>query len=248
MCAHYLGLTDAELERLVDELTMQCQRSRARVGADDEFAGVGVEAYPKSVVPIIVPKFDTAVGVPELEPGSLETARAQWGFEQQWTPQPVFNTRIESADKPMWRAPMEHDRCVIACRWFYESHGSEMAVSARTGRKIKQQYVFRVPDEPVMLIGGVRRGSQFSMVTTQANADMEPIHPRMPLIVRQGELICGSGRITARSPIVRTFRSNRSRCAERACGRHGYARVVVGCESYFVKSVDLRADTGEVHV
>ena len=42
MCAHYLGLTDAELERLVDELTMQCQRSRARVGADDEFAGVGV--------------------------------------------------------------------------------------------------------------------------------------------------------------------------------------------------------------
>ena len=69
MCAHYLGLTDAELERLVDELTMQCQRSRARVGADDEFAGVGVEAYPKSVVPIIVPKFDTAVGVPELEPG-----------------------------------------------------------------------------------------------------------------------------------------------------------------------------------
>ena len=188
MCAHYLGLTDAELERLVDELTMQCQRSRARVGADDEFAGVGVEAYPKSVVPIIVPKFDTAVGVPELEPGSLETARAQWGFEQQWTPQPVFNTRIESADKPMWRAPMEHDRCVIACRWFYESHGSEMAVSARTGRKIKQQYVFRVPDEPVMLIGSVRRGSQFSMVTTQANADMEPIHPRMPLIVRQGEL------------------------------------------------------------
>lgn len=56
MCAHYLGLTDAELERLVDELTMQCQRSRARVGADDEFAGVGVEAYPKSVVPIIVPE------------------------------------------------------------------------------------------------------------------------------------------------------------------------------------------------
>ena len=120
--------------------------------------------------------------------GSLRTAEAQWGFEQQWTPQPVFNTRIESADKPMWRASMEHDRCVIACRWFYESHGSETAVSERTGRQIKQQYVFRVPDEPVILIGGVRRGSQFSMVTTQANADMKPIHPRMPLIVRQGEL------------------------------------------------------------
>lgn len=190
MCAHYLGLTDAELERLIDELTMQYHHSRAQAEthAGTEFAGVGVEAYPKSVVPIIVPAFDTAVGVPELVNGSLQTAEAQWGFEQQWTPQPVFNTRIESADKPMWRAPMEHDRCVIACRWFYESHGSETAVSERTGRQIKQQYVFRVPDEPVMLIGGVRRGSQFSMVTTQANADMKPIHPRMPLIVRQGEL------------------------------------------------------------
>ena len=99
-----------------------------------------------------------------------------------------------------------------------------------------------------MLIGGVRRGSQFSMVTTQANADMEPIHPRMPLIVRQGELDLWLGpdyrALADRSDIP----LESSRCAERACGRHGYARVVVGCESYFVKSVDLRADTGEVHV
>ena len=45
----------AEVGRLVDELT-------AAEPAAGEFAGVGVEAYPKSVVPIIVPAFDTAVG------------------------------------------------------------------------------------------------------------------------------------------------------------------------------------------
>ncbi|WP_241486714.1 hypothetical protein [Bifidobacterium animalis] len=69
MCAHYLGLTMAEVGRLVDELT-------AAEPAAGEFAGVGVEAYPKSVVPIIVPAFDTAVGVPELVNGSLRTAEA----------------------------------------------------------------------------------------------------------------------------------------------------------------------------
>lgn len=198
MCAHYLGLTIAEINQLVDMLTEQAEGGEdtgvagvpAHSGdaANLAFAGVGVEAYPKSVVPIIAPTFDTAVGVPELRPGTLQTVKSQWGFEQEWTPQPVFNTRIESADKPMWRAPMEHERCVIACRWFYESHRSETVTSERTGRQVKRQYVFRVPGEPVMLIGGVRRGNQFSMITTEANASMEPIHPRMPLIMRQGEL------------------------------------------------------------
>ncbi len=139
-------------------------------------------------MPVIVPTFDTAVGVERLASGALERADLEWGYSSQWNPQPIFNTRIESADKPIWRASMEHDRCIIACRWFYESSGTETRISERTGRTIKQQYMFTIPRMPVIFIGGIHRSHEYSTVTTRANASMAPVHPRMPLILHPTEL------------------------------------------------------------
>ena len=117
------------------------------------------EAYPKSVAPLIVPKFDTATSAPAFAPGSLGVRELSWGFEESWKPGVVFNTRIE-----------------------------ETYPSPKTGKPIKRQYEFRVPEQDIIFIGCTWRGSTFSMVTTDANADMAPIHHRMPLIVRQEEL------------------------------------------------------------
>ena len=55
------------------------------------------EAYPKSVAPLIVPKFDTAASTPTLTPGSLGVRELSWGFEESWKPGVVFNTRIDAA-------------------------------------------------------------------------------------------------------------------------------------------------------
>lgn len=146
------------------------------------------QAYPKSVAPLIVPEFDTALGATSIGEGSLSARDLKWGFEEAWKPGVVFNTRIESAMKPTWRDSMEHRRCIIPVSAFYETHKDETVTSQRTGKPIKRQYEFRVPGQDVILIGGIWRDSSFSMVTTEANEDMQPIHHRMPRIVRQEEL------------------------------------------------------------
>lgn len=160
------------------------------------------EAYPKSIAPLIVPKFDTATAVPTsslatesfnsplptFTPGSLGVRELSWGFEESWKPGVVFNTRIESTTKPIWRESMEHRRCILPVLAFFETHREETYPSPKTGKLIKRQYEFRIPGQEVVFIGCIWREDTFSMVTTDANADMAPIHHRMPLIVRQKEL------------------------------------------------------------
>ena len=200
MCAHYVGLSDEEINLLIAQLTggqpvaepespeEYSQQEFDYPEPEDASTERRIDVYPKSVLPVIVPTFDTAVGVDRFAPGALERADLEWGYNSQWNPQPIFNTRIESADKPIWRASMEHDRCIIACRWFYESSGTETRISERTGRTIKQQYMFTIPRMPVIFIGGIHRSHEYSMVTTRANASMAPVHPRMPLILHPTEL------------------------------------------------------------
>ena len=77
------------------------------------------EAYPKSVAPLIVPKFDTAASAPAFAPGSLGVRELSWGFEESWKPGVVFNTRIESATKPTWQESMQHRRCILPVPAFF---------------------------------------------------------------------------------------------------------------------------------
>ena len=158
------------------------------------------EAYPKSVAPLIVPKFDTATqsstsmtapsvaASPAFAPGWLEVRELSWGFEESWKPGVVFNTRIESATKTTWQESMQHRRCILPVPAFFETHREETYPSPKTGKPIKRQCEFRVLGQDIIFIGCTWREGTFSMVTTNANADMAPIHHRMPLIVRQEEL------------------------------------------------------------
>lgn len=160
------------------------------------------EAYPKSIAPLIMPKFDTAAvaptsslvtepfnsSLPAFPPRSLGVRELSWGFEESWKPGVVFNTRIESATKPMWQESMEHRRCILPVLAFFETHREETYPSPKTGKLIKRQYEFHIPGQEIIFIGCIWREDTFSMVTTDANADMTPIHHRMPLIVRQKEL------------------------------------------------------------
>ncbi len=179
-----------------------------------------LEAFPKSTATLIIPAFDTAdfcpsdsigafdpIGLPaadreglfaapgrfRLPKGSLFAQELSWGFEESWKQGVVFNTRIESAHKPTWADSMAHRRCVIPVPSFFETHRTQTRPSPKTGRPVKQPYEFSAEDGGILLIGCIWRNGSFSMVTTEANDDMAPIHHRMPLIVRPEELPCWLG-------------------------------------------------------
>lgn len=188
MCARVTILTFDEVLGVVSELVVG-----APLAANPDWPAVRPQAYPKATAPLIVPDFDTACGAQSLSGSSLAVRDLSWGFEESWKPGVVFNTRIESATKPTWRDSMEHRRCVIPVTSFFETNQNETYESPKTGKPIKRQYEFRVPGEDVSLIGCIWRDDAFSMVTTKANADMEPIHHRMPLVIRQKELLTWLG-------------------------------------------------------
>lgn len=183
MCGRCVVFTFDEVLEIIKEIEVGTPFS-----FEPDWPARRLQAYPKSAASLIVPEFDTALGVTSLREGSLSARDFTWGFEESWKPGVVFNTRIESAMKPTWRDSIEHRRCIIPVSAFYETHKDETVVSQRTSKPIKRQYEFRVPGQNVILIGGIWRGESFSMVTTEANEDMAPIHRRMPLVVRQEEL------------------------------------------------------------
>ncbi len=148
-------------------------------------------ARPGSAVPVIVAQPVAAtpgVGRGSQLVGPIAPATFTWGFQEPWGTGLVFNTRIESADKPLWRDSMEHRRCIIPVCSFFETSATETVPSPRTGRPVKRAYEFTVPGRPIVLIGGVWKDGRLSMVTTEANRWMVPVHHRMPLVIHQEEL------------------------------------------------------------
>lgn len=148
------------------------------------------DAYPGSQVPLFVPSED----------GSLSAAQLTWGF-----PSPaqggrtVFNTRIETAlrqatdGRGMWAEPIEHGRCIVPVRAFFEwwtqpgapRTSADGDAPGRRGRR--PQVAFRLSGHRIFLIACVRQGERFSVVTTEPNASVASVHNRMPLVLGPGE-------------------------------------------------------------
>lgn len=113
-----------------------------------------------------------------------------WGFNLSDGKRLVFNTRIESAlgGSGLWSGPIREGRCVLPVAAFFEPHGSETAPSPRTGRRVKRQYEFTSPDGEPLLLASVAWSGRLSVVTTEPNASVAPVHPRMPLALRFEEV------------------------------------------------------------
>lgn len=136
-------------------------------------------AYPGSEAPVIMPG-----------EGGLEARPLRWGFETSWQKGLLFNTRIETALGPrpsLWRNPIREGRCIVTTGGFFEPHRSETRPSPRTGRPVKQHYLFRNPTDTPLLLAAVAGDGCFSVVTTEPNGAMAPIHDRMPLVLRPEE-------------------------------------------------------------
>ena len=109
----------------------------------------------------------------------------RWGIEVPWSNKLVFNTRLESAlgGSSMWKTPMERGRCIVPAASFFETHGTETITNPKTRRPLKRAYEFVRSDEEPLLLAAVSSEGLFSIVTTQPNADVAPVHPRMPLVL-----------------------------------------------------------------
>jgi putative SOS response-associated peptidase YedK len=113
----------------------------------------------------------------------------KWGFTSPMVnTKPVINARGETIhEKPMFRQSFVNKRCMILASGFYEWDRNQQPA---------QPYWFYPESSPFMLIAGIyqsgtnKNGHKFAnvcMLTTQANAMMQPIHNRLPVILNQDQ-------------------------------------------------------------
>ena len=122
---------------------------------------------------------------PEREPVLLK-----WGLIPHWAKDPdwggrTINARAETIEsKPAFRDPFRERRCLVVATGFYEWQKS-------AGRK--QPYLIRHGDGKPLAFAGLwdrwRGGASeviesCTIVTTDANETVRPIHDRMPVILR----------------------------------------------------------------
>jgi putative SOS response-associated peptidase YedK len=101
--------------------------------------------------------------------------------------QHTFNARGETvADKPSFRAAFKRRRCIVPASAFFEWR-------AIPGEKKKQKLRFTSPEEHPLALAGLwehwkrpetgEMVETYTVITTEANAFMAPIHDRMPVIL-----------------------------------------------------------------
>jgi putative SOS response-associated peptidase YedK len=96
-----------------------------------------------------------------------------------------INARCETIDrKPMFREPFRQRRCLVVADGFYEWQA--------LGR-VKQPYFIHAADDRPFALAGLwdrwRRGQQViescTVLTTDANDRLAPLHDRMPVILQE---------------------------------------------------------------
>lgn len=105
-----------------------------------------------------------------------------WGFPGFDKGKLLINARAESVkDRPTFADSFAERRCALPAAGFYEWD------------KKKEKVIFTLPDKPILYLAGVYRpyGAEirFVVLTREANASMEPVHDRMPLILSGEEVL-----------------------------------------------------------
>jgi putative SOS response-associated peptidase YedK len=121
--------------------------------------------------------------------GTREMAELRWGLVPFWAKDLAFgtkaiNARSETAvEKPSFRNAMRKRRCVVPASGFFEWQGEP-------GKK--QAYAITAEDQPLFGMAGLWESwnspagdtvETYTILTTEANAQMAAIHDRMPVIL-----------------------------------------------------------------
>lgn len=124
----------------------------------------------------------------EVSPGSLAPvllwdgnrfllAEKRWGFTGRKKSSLLFNARAETAlERPAFRDCMEKRRCLVPASGFYEWNRS------------REKFTFTNPGGGGLLFAGCFQAGEpqdeFTILTTAAGPFMQPVHDRMPLVLK----------------------------------------------------------------
>ena len=198
MCGRFTVLTREELADAVAHVERRLalggfgSEGLQRVSAFEP-AIARANAYPGSVIAALGLRDAVASGSP-IDFGDaaklVAAADFTWGFPVDWQKGSVFNTRIESAlsGAGMWRDAFAHGRCVVPAATFFEPHATETMRSERTGKQVKRPYEFAMADGSPLMLAGVCADGHCSVVTTEPNEWVAPVHKRMPLALSFAEV------------------------------------------------------------
>jgi putative SOS response-associated peptidase YedK len=116
----------------------------------------------------------------------------QWGLVPSWAKDPkigskMINARAETvADRPAYRTALRRRRCVVPTSGFYEwrkdadGKKTPMYIRMKDGRPFGMAGLWDIWPQD----NGSELGS-FTIITTEANELIRPIHDRMPVILHE---------------------------------------------------------------
>jgi putative SOS response-associated peptidase YedK len=174
MCAHFILIPKDELEDIIEDIKNHLKAEQADILHSYR------SVYPKAQMPVVVSNAD-----------QLAIRTMQWGYPVTWQKDVIFNTKMETAlsSRPnMWYDSIRHRRCLIPSFGFFEPHKKDTHPSLLTGKPVKDQYYFRMPDTDMVWMAGIYREDSFSVMTTAPNQWVATIHPRMPVVLHTDEL------------------------------------------------------------
>lgn len=155
--------------------------------------------FSLAAVPALEPRYNIApsqqIAAVRLPPegGPRELVFLKWGLVPGWAGDPLIgnqliNARSETAaEKPSFSEAFHSRRCLIPASGFYEWQRTHWG---------KQPFFVRLRNEEPLAIAGLwesweREGTELietcTILTTEANSAMHPIHDRMPVIVEPSD-------------------------------------------------------------
>jgi putative SOS response-associated peptidase YedK len=148
------------------------------------------------VTPNLAPRYNiaptqSAPVVRAIEGGAgRELAMMNWGLIPSWAKDAaignkMINARSETvARKPSFREAFRHRRCLVPADGFYEwRREGETKQPFRIGMKGGKPFAFAGLWERWEGSGDGLAVETFTILTTEANRKLRPIHPRMPVIL-----------------------------------------------------------------
>ena len=158
---------------------------------DDSYFAPSYNVAPQSWQPVV------RLGP---ETGELELTVMRWGLVPFWSKDgksgySTINAKAETiTTSPTYREAIKRRRCLVPANWFYEWQ-KPVVKTNQPDAKTKQPFAIGLRDESLFAFAGLwetwkdkatgQALETYTIITTDPNQLTEPIHNRMPVILRR---------------------------------------------------------------
>lgn len=147
-----------------------------------------LKKVPRHEVLFNIPPGQKILNVVQLEDSSRKGVYLHWGLIPSWSKDRKISSHLINArgetlrEKPSFRSAFKKRRCLIPATGFYEWRKTESG---------KQPYHIHKPGNSIFAFAGLwehweNQGETVyscTIITTEANELMQPIHDRMPVVI-----------------------------------------------------------------